>query len=123
MLERRRNVIVEKTEEFADRIIKMNQYLLAKKTSQRVELKQVLRSGTSIGANTAEGQYAQTMADFLAKMSIALKEANETKYWLRRLYAGGTLNGNEFQSMNSDIEENISILVKITGTTKERLQK
>ena len=56
-------------------------------------------------------------------LSIALKEANETKYWLGRLFAGGSLNEKEFLSMNNDIEEIISILVKITGTTKERLQK
>lgn len=123
MLERRRNIIVEKTELFADRIIRMYQYCIAKTTKQPVELKQVLRSGTSIGANAAEGQYAQTKADFLTKISIALKEANETKYWLGRLFMGGSLNEKEFLSMNNDIEEIISILVKITGTTKERLQK
>jgi four helix bundle protein len=56
-------------------------------------------------------------------LSIALKEANETKYWLGRLFTGGSLNEKEFLSINNDIEEIISILVKITGTTKERLQK
>ena len=123
MQEKRRNIIVEKTEQFADRIVKMYQYFYANHSVQLVELKQILRSGTSIGANAAEGQYAQTKADFLTKMSIALKEANETKYWLNRLYSGGTLKEKEFRSMISDNEEIISILVRITGTTKERLGK
>ena len=123
MLEQRRNIIVEKTEQFADRIIKMYQYFYVNRSMQSVELKQILRSGTSIGANTAEGQYAQTKADFLAKMSIALKEASETRFWLDRLYAGGTLKEKEYKSMLSDNEEIINILVKITGTTKERLGK
>ena len=123
MLEQRRNIIVEKTEQFADRIIKMYQYFYVNRSMQSVELKQILRSGTSIGANTAEGQYAQTKADFLAKMSIALKEASETRFWLDRLYTGGTLKEKEYKSMLSDNEEIINILVKITGTTKERLGK
>ena len=123
MLERPENIIVKKTEAFADRIVKMYKYLLKKKESNVEMLKQVLRSGTSIGANTAEGQYAQTQADFLTKMSIALKEANETKYWLQRLNSGGFLKDHEYESIIKDNIEIINILVKITGTTKGRLQK
>ena len=123
MLERPENIIVKKTEAFGDRIVKMYKYLLEKREGNVDILKQILRSGTSIGANTAEGQYVQTKADFLTKMSIALKEANETKYWLQRLYAGDYLNKSEFESIIYDNEEIISILVKITGTTKRNLQK
>ena len=123
MLERPENIIVKKTEAFGDRIVKMYKYLLDKKEGNIDILKQILRSGTSIGANTAEGQYAQTKADFLTKMSIALKEANETKYWLKRLHAGDYLSENEFESIINDNEEIINILVKITGTTKRNLQK
>ena len=123
MLERPENIIVKKTEAFGDRIVKMYKYLLEKREGNADILKQILRSGTSIGANTAEGQYAQTKADFLTKMSIALKEANETKYWLQRLYACDYLNKSEFESIIYDNEEIISILVKITGTTKRNLQK
>ena len=123
MLERRENIIVEKTEKFGDRIIKMYKYLLKKKDGNTDILKQILRSGTSIGANVSEGQYAQTKADFLTKMSIALKEANETKYWLNRLHAGEYLIENEYQSIVSDNQEIINILVRITGTTKENLAK
>jgi len=124
MEEKRQNVIVEKTEHFADRIIKMYSYLLNERScnNQIVELKQVKRSGTSIGANTAEGQYAQTKADFLTKMTIALKEANETRFWLHRLHAGGTLSDKEHESIINDIEKIINILVKITGTTKKNLE-
>ena len=123
MLERRENIIVKKTEEFGDRIINMYKYLLKKKESNADILKQILRSGTSIGANVSEGQYAQTKADFLTKMSIALKEANETKYWLKRLYSGEYLNEEEYNSIVEDNEEIINILVKITGTTKENMKK
>ena len=120
---KKENVIVEKTELFADRIVNMCKYLLNKKERNEAILKQVVRSGTSIGANAAEGQYAQTKADFLTKMSIALKEANETKFWLNRLYKGGFLSIKEYQSIITDNEEIINILVKITGTTKENLRK
>ena len=123
MLERRENIIVKKTEDFGDRIIKLHKYLLRKREGNVDILKQVLRSGTSIGANVSEGQYAQTKADFLTKMSIALKEANETKYWLNRLMTGGYLNEVEYNSIISDNVEIINILVKITGTTKESLKK
>ena len=123
MRPKKENVIVEKTELFADRVVKMYKYLLNKKERNEAILKQVVRSGTSIGANAAEGQYAQTKADFLTKMSIALKEANETKFWLNRLYKGGFLSIKEYQSIITDNEEIINILVKITGTTKENLRK
>ena len=112
------NVIVGKTEQFADRIVKMCKYLVKKKTGDDDALKQVYRSGTSIGANTAESQYAQSRADFLTKMTIALKEANETHYWLGRLNASGTLTEKEYQSINTDCEEIIKILTSITKTVK-----
>lgn len=112
------NVIVMKTKLFADRIVKMQKYLLSKKENNSDIVRQVLRSGTSIGANTAEGQFAQTKADFLTKHTIALKEANETKFWLERLYAGGFLNEKEFNSIYQDNIEIIKILTSITKTVK-----
>ena len=121
MLERRDNVILEKTEAFADRILKMHKYLSQKKTGYPDMLKQIVRSGTSVGANVAESKFAQSRADFLTKLTIALKEANETKFWLKRLYAVDCLTVTEFQSMIIDIDEIISILVKITETTKKTL--
>jgi len=116
------NIIVEKTECFADRITKMYRYLSEKHLGDNDMLKQIIRSGTSVGANVSEGQYAQTKADFLTKMTIALKEANETRFWLKRLYAYGSLNEKEYDSIIKDSEEIISILTIITKTTKENLK-
>ncbi len=80
--------------------------------------KQLLKSGTSVGANVSEGERAQSKADFYAKMSIALKEANETYYWLRLLHATAYLTEKEFLSVESDINELISLLVSICKTTQ-----
>ena len=123
MQKRPENVILKKTEDFSDRIVKMYKYLQNKREGNVDILKQVLRSGTSIGANTAESKYAQSEADFLTKLTIALKEANETKFWLKRLYSGDYLSEAEYKSTVKDNEENINILVKITGTLKRRMQK
>ena len=79
--------------------------------------KQLLRSGTSIGANVHEGRRAQSRADFLAKMSIALKEANETYYWLKLLYRTEYLTKMEFKSMEADVDEILRILTAICKTT------
>jgi len=117
-MERRENVIVKKTEAFADRIIKMCRYLGKNKNGDADMLRQIYRSGTSIGANTAESQYAQSRADFLTKLTIALKEANETRFWLGRLYTSGNLSEKEFLSIKTDNEEIIKILTSITGTVK-----
>ena len=116
------NIIVDKSERFADRITKMYKYLSEKRSGDKDMLKQIVRSGTSIGANVSEGQYAQTKADFLTKMSIALKEANETRFWLKRLYAFGSLSEKEFISIIKDSEEIISILTVITKTTKGNIR-
>ena len=118
----RENIIAEKTERFADRITKMYKYLSEKRQGDKDMLKQIVRSGTSIGANVSEGQFAQSKADFLTKMSIALKEANETRYWLKRLYAYGSLSDNEFGSIIKDNEEIINILTTITRTTRKNMR-
>jgi four helix bundle protein len=121
MLARSENAIVEKTERFADRIVKMHQYLSKRKDNNPDLLRQILRSGTSVGANTAESQYAQSRADFLTKLTIALKEANETKYWLGRLYAADYLSDVEYNSIVGDNLEIIKLLTSITGTVKRNL--
>ena len=118
----RDNIIVDKTEHFADRITRMYRYLSDKHLGEKDMLKQIVLSGTSIGANVSEGPFAQTKADFLTKMTIALKEANETRYWLKRLYAFGSLSEKEFTSIITDCEDIISILTIITKTTKENLK-
>ena len=119
----RENVIVGKTENFADRITKMYRYLSEQRLGDKDMLKQIVRSGTSVGANVSEGQFAQTKAEIKTKMTIALKEANETRYWLKRLYAFGSLSEREYSSIICDNEEIISILTIITRTTKENLRK
>ena len=123
MLNRRENIIVEKSEQFADRIVKMHKYLSKRREGNSDILKQIVRSGTSVGANVSESKFAQSGADFLTKLTIALKEANETKFWINRLYAGDYLNETEYNSIIKDCEEIISILVKITGTLRKKVQK
>jgi len=122
MLERTENIVVKKTEAFADRIVKMCKYLSKKKVGNQEMIKQIVRSGTSIGANTAESQFAQSKSDFLTKLTIALKEANETKFWLSRLYAAEHLSESEYESIINDNVEIIKILTSITKTVKRNQQ-
>ena len=113
------NVIEEKSFEFAVRIIRLYQYLSNDK-KEYVLSKQLLRCGTSIGANVAEAQKGQSKADFNAKMNIALKEANEAHYWLRLLHRTDYINDKEFQSIEPEIKEIISILVAICRATNKK---
>jgi four helix bundle protein len=78
-----------------------------------VASRQICKSGTSIGANIAEAQRAQSTADFVSKMKIALKEANETQYWLRLLYETKYLSGKEYASLDRDLSEILKILTAI----------
>ena len=98
----------------------MHKYLIETRHEHVFSL-QVLRSGTSIGANIAESKNAQSSADFLNKQNIALKEADETKYWLHSLHEGGYLNDIEFNSINQDCEELIKMLVTSVKTMKRKL--
>ena len=109
------NIIVEKSFEFAVRIVNLRRYL-AEEHKEYVLSKQLLKSGTSIGANVSEAQRGQSKADFIAKMSIALKEANETQYWLKLLYRTDYLTKTQFDSMNTDIYELLSLLTAICKT-------
>jgi four helix bundle protein len=113
------NVIEDKSFDFAVRIVKLNKYLIEKK-KEFVLSKQLLRSGTSIGANIAEAQQAQSDADFLAKMNISLKEAAETKYWIRLLKATDYLTEAETKSILSECIEIEKLLYSIVRTTKSR---
>ena len=111
------NVVEEKSFRFAVRIVRLNQYLRTKK-KEYVLSKQTLRSGTSIGANIAESQHAQSKADFISKLEIALKETSETKYWLRLMKETGLLSPSEFDSIFPDCIELEKLLVSIIKTTK-----
>ncbi len=107
------NPIVDKSEAFSVRIVRMYKYLCDTKHEYTMS-KQVLRSGTSIGANVHEAVRAQSTPDFYSKLNIALKEANETAYWIRVLYKTDYLDEKSFNSINKDCQEIISILVSIT---------
>ena len=106
------NVIKRKSRDFAIDIIKAYQWLCEEK-HEFIMSKQILRSGTSIGANIAEGIRGQSKADFYAKMSIALKEASETSFWLDVLHATDYLSNKQFEDLNDKCEEILSILVAI----------
>ena len=111
------NIILDKSKAFALSIIKLYQYLRNEK-KETVMSKQLLRSGTSIGANTREAMRGQTKPDFYAKLNIALKEADETAYWLELLFESDFIDKKQFDSIYSDCEEIISLLVSITKTQK-----
>ena len=120
MLERKENIILTKTDAYSDRIIKLYDYLTNMK-HETVMSKQILRSGTSIGANTAESRNAQGAKDFITKLSIALKEADETEYWLKKLCTGNYITDVQYASMHQDNEEIVMILTKIIKTMKEKI--
>ena len=110
------NIIEVKSFDFAIRTVNLYKYLIKSK-NETVLSKQLLRCGTSIGANISEAQKAQTKADFNSKMNIALKEANETQYWLKLLYRTDYITEKEFNSIIEDIKEIVSILVVICRKT------
>ena len=111
------NVVVDKSKAFALRIIRLYQYLQNDK-KEFVLSKQLLRSGTSIGANVREAIRGQSKADFYAKMNISLKEASETEYWLELLYESGYLEQKAFDSIYDDCQQLIKLLVSITKTQR-----
>jgi four helix bundle protein len=117
------NPVVEKSYKFAIRIINLYKYLVRKDKSLFAIYNQVLRSGTSIGANISESQAASSLKDFTNKLAISLKESYETGYWLRILYRSNILEEKEFESLNSDNKELIKLLISIIRTSKEKLNK
>lgn len=114
------SLVFEKSYAFALRIIGLYKYL---KNEQKefVLSKQLLRSGTAIGALISESKFAQSKSDFIHKMSIALKEANETKYWINLLKDSEYLSEKMYESLLPDISEIIAILVSIIKTSKENM--
>ncbi len=114
----RRNEIRTKSTAFGKRIVKVYQYLTENK-KEFILSKQLLRCGTSIGANVTEAQYGSTRKDFLYKLYIALKECAETLYWLELLASGGYLTDAQYRSLSGDCEELRKILSAITKSVKE----
>ena len=116
-MEDRYNTIIDISFKFGVRIVKLFQFLVDNKVNYAIP-NQILRSGTSIVANVNESVFAQSKKDFINKMYIALKEANETKYWLRLLYESGYINDKQFESMTDDLKNIIGTLVNIIKTSK-----
>ena len=112
------SIVFEKSKRFAIRIVKLYKYLCDEK-KEVVLSKQLLRSGTSIGANIAEANSAFSKKDFLAKMYIAFKECSESKYWLELLHETDYLTQSEFDSINADCTELQKLLSSITKTLKD----
>ncbi len=118
------NILSVKSKAFCERIVKMCIYLqngiIDKNNHTGINMiNQISRCGTSIGANIAEGLFAQSRQDFVSKLYIALKEANETEHWLECLHTGNYLTVKQYSSMSEDNEEIIKILVKTIKTTKQ----
>ena len=116
------NVVMNKSYAFALRTVKLYKYLVNEK-KEYVLSKQLLRSGTSIGALIREGEHAQSKPDFLNKMNVALKEANETQYWIELLRDSSYLSSEESISIYDDATELIKLLASIVKSTKQSLGK
>jgi len=115
------NIIKQKSFNFALRIIKLYQYLQNKK-KEFVLSKQILRSGTSRGALIRESEHAESKSDFIHKLAIAQKEANETDYWIELLFQSGYLEIKQFESINQDIVELNKIITSIIISTKTKIK-
>ena len=111
------DVVFPKSKAFAIRMVNLYSYL-AKTKNEYVMSKQLLRSGTSIGANIAEAQYAISKADFIAKQQIALKECAESLYWIEILHETNFLSVEEFESIYADCEELKKLLISILKSSK-----
>lgn len=120
------NIIFPKAEDFALRIVNLYKYLCVEK-KECVLSKQVLRSGTSIGANLAESVFAQSDADFITKYRIALKEANETSYWLKLLFRSNHIEEAWYEDINGECKNIIGMLVsalkKLNGKEKNNRKR
>ena len=112
------SVIAMLSMSFAIRTVRFYKYLTEEKRVFIIS-KQLLRSGTSIGANVSEAEFAQSRADFISKMSIALKEAGETRYWIELLYKSEIIELKVYESLLCDIRQIIGTLVKIVSNSKD----
>ena len=117
----KQNIVADKSIAFAIRMIKAYQFL-CKEQHEYIISKQMVRSGTSIGANVCEAEHAESKADFVHKMSITLKEANETNYWLLLLNKSEYINSKEYDSIHKECDELIRLLATIVKTTKKSIQ-
>ena len=116
-----KSILKDKSYAFAIRVVQLYKHLSSTK-KEFVLSKQVLRSGTSVGALIREAEFAQSKKDFISKMSISLKEANETVYWIDLLKDTGYLTEEEYSSMNKEITEILKLLVSTVKTAKQNLK-
>ena len=114
----RDNILIDKSITFASRIIKLNQYLVKDK-KENIISKQIVRSGTSIGANINEANYGQSKADFISKLHIALKETAETEYWIKLLKLSEYISEEMANSLLNDCLDIKRILISSINTAKE----
>lgn len=119
-MQTKNSIIRQKTIDFAVRVVNLYKYIINEK-KEYVLSKQLLRSGTSIGANVNEAIYGQSKKDFISKLHISLKEASETEYWLELLNKTGYIDEREYQSISNDNIEILKILTSIIKTSKENL--
>ena len=117
-----KSVILDKSKAFALRVVKLYKYLNEQKCEHLLS-KQLLRCGTSIGANVKESVFAQSKADFTAKMFIAQKECSETEYWLELLYESEYINKNEFESIYANCQELMRLIVASTKTLQGKQEQ
>ena len=111
------NILIDKSIDFAARIIKLCKFLEDSK-KEHIISKQIIRSGTSIGANINEAQYGNSKADFVSKLHISLKETAETEYWLRLLFKSDYIDNKMFDSLLNDCLEVKKILISSINTAK-----
>ena len=112
------NEVLSLSRMFGSRIVKLYRHLITEQ-KEYILSKQIVRSGTSIGANIHEARYAQSRSDFISKMHIALKEASETEYWLMLLHDGNYLNQSLYESLRKDCTSLIRLLTAILNTSKK----
>lgn len=105
--------------DFAVRIVKLNKFLTSQSQCPYPLANQLLRSGTSVGANVSEAQAAQSKKDFISKMSIAAKEARETEYWIKLLIASKTIQESQLKELSDEIYQVVAILTKIIKTSQQ----
>ena len=111
------NILLGKATKFGVKVIKF-----ARNLEDKVLAKQILRSGTSIGANIAESEYASSMLDFINKLQIAQKEAGETRYWLILLHEANYVSGQEYKALCDDVNELMRMLSKSITTSKSKIK-
>lgn len=121
MIDKRPNALKDKSYSFAIKIVKLSQYLVSEQ-KEYVLSKQVLRSGTAVGALIREGEFAESNADFVHKFRISLKEANETEFWLMLLKDTDYIDNERFVELHSECKELIAMLVSTIKTVQERMK-